>query len=152
MFTNRQIKAADLARKMYGVLKRPSQERFERILVSNAIANCSITPDDAKKAFTIYDPDTYALEASSVKSKPSLIPSLIPITLPSYVLQEHKDLTLCADFFYVQGQNLFIHFPGKYNFIALSMLMIEQKQHNSIFERYFLHISQQRFFSAAHDH
>ena len=85
-------------------LKRPSQRRFEEILATNAIINCDLTPDDARRALIIYGPDVYALKANSVKSKPTIVPSFVPTSLPSYILQEHMDITLCTDFFYVQSQ------------------------------------------------
>ena len=85
-------------------MKRPSQERLESILTSNFIANCTVTADDARRANIIYGPDVYSLKANMVKPKPTLIESFIPMTLPSYILSEHKDVTLCADFFYVKSQ------------------------------------------------
>ena len=118
MFTRQQVNNADLACKLYGIFKRPSQERFEAILASNAIANCTITAKEAKKACTIYGPDLYALKASSIKSKPSLIPSFIPMTLPSYVLDEHKDITLCADFFMYRVKSSYIHCLARSNSTA----------------------------------
>ena len=108
MFTSRQVKAADDARRLYAMLKRPSQRRFEQLLASNAIANCTVTTNDAKQAVTIYGPDAFKIKASSVKERPTPIPSFVSMTLPTYILQEHKDVTLCADFFYVQGQ-VFLH-------------------------------------------
>ena len=61
------------------------------------------TADDARQANIIYGPDVFALKASSVKSQPTPIPSFVPTTILSYVLEKHKDVTLCADF-YVQSQ------------------------------------------------
>ena len=46
MYTAREVKNADRARKLYAKLKRPSQRRFEEILATNAIVNCDLTPDD----------------------------------------------------------------------------------------------------------
>ena len=52
MYTAREIKHADRARKLYAKLKRPSQRRFEEILATTAIVNCDITSDDTQTLCT----------------------------------------------------------------------------------------------------
>ena len=118
MFTSRQVKDADRARILYAKLKRPSQARFESILASNVLKNCDLTPDDAKRALIIYGPDVFAIKAKSTKDRPTPIPSFVPISLPTYILEQHKNITLCVDFFTFRVTFFYIPYHTTLNFIA----------------------------------
>ena len=48
------------------------------------------------------------LKGKGTCTKPQHIPSMVKTVLPSYILTEHKDVTLTADFLVVNG-NFFLH-------------------------------------------
>jgi hypothetical protein len=104
MFSNRQIKQADLARKLYRMLGRPDNSTFQSILRNNLINNCPITLDDAHRALAIYGPDVAALKGKTTRTTAApRAPTFAAVPLPSTVLAHHQNVTLCVDFFLVQG-------------------------------------------------
>ena len=52
-FTNAQVRAAERARVLFKTLGMPSYQKFTRLLESNAIKNCPVTPEDIKTALFI---------------------------------------------------------------------------------------------------
>jgi hypothetical protein len=100
MFSQRQVQQADRARKLYRMLGRPDERFFQSILRNNLILNCPVTPDDASRAMAIYGPDIASLKrAGAVPRAPTF--TAVPLPLP--VLAHHGNVTLCVDFFFVQG-------------------------------------------------
>ena len=104
LFTRREIKGADQARELYRKIGYPSEKFFQNILSRNLIHNCPITAEDAKQALAIYGPDLATLKGKTTQRSTEHIPGTIPSTLPDYILEFHRDVTLCMDVFFVQGQ------------------------------------------------
>jgi hypothetical protein len=103
LFTPRQVQAADAARDLYRMLGRPSEQTFQHILRNNLLHNCPVTPTDASRALTIYGKDVPYLKGTTTKTVAAPhIPAYEAVPLPPPVLQHHLNVTLCADFFYVQ--------------------------------------------------
>jgi hypothetical protein len=108
-FVKREIELADKAQELYRKLGRPSQHKFEEILKLNLIMNCPVTIDDAKRALLIYGPDLATIKGKTTKGSPAPhTPSFLAVPIPAPILEHHKDVTLCVDFFFVQGQ-AFLH-------------------------------------------
>ena len=102
-FTRREVQGADTARALYRHIGRPSQARFEQYIRKGLIRNCPIT----------VGPDIAYLKGKTTQ-KPSLphIATHIPVPLPAHIAQHHRDVTVCADFFFVQRQT-FLHFISR---------------------------------------
>ena len=104
LFSRRQIEAADLARELYRKLGRPGEAEFYSILTKNLIRNCPVTPDDARRATHIYGPDIAALKGKTVRSTAApRAPTFEAVPLPAPITVHHRNVTLCVDFFFVQG-------------------------------------------------
>lgn len=103
MYHRREIEAADRARELYVRLGRPSQKHFEFLLRNKLITDCNLTADDAKRAVEIYGPDIGALNGKMKNRKARPVPSFTPISVPEFIVDRHKTLTLSTDIFYVQG-------------------------------------------------
>ena len=100
MFSRREIEAADEARALYRKLGRPSDDDFIRLLSNNNIQNCPITPADAKRATIIYGPDIASLKGKTTRgSAAPRAPTFIAEQIPPPILEHHRDITLCIDFF-----------------------------------------------------
>ena len=112
LFTRKEVERAEQAVRLYAKLGRPGQDVFESILSKGLIKNCPITADDAKRAIVIYGQDLYSLKGKMVKSASRALPAFVPISIPKYILQHHKHVTLSADFFYAQGMP-FLHTIAK---------------------------------------
>ena len=109
LFSRRQIQQADLARKLYRMLGRPDEKVFRSILRDNMILNCPVTPDDAHRALAVYGPDVATLKGKMTRATAaSSAPTLVAVPLPLPVLEHHRNVTLCVDFFFVQGVG-FLH-------------------------------------------
>ena len=108
MFSRREIKAADAARELYRKVGRPSEAEFQSILKNNFIINCPVTADDAKRAHIIYGPDIAVIKGKSTRSVAAArAPTFIAEPIPPPILAHHRNVTLCADFFFVQGLPFF---------------------------------------------
>ena len=104
LFSRREIKAADAARDLYRKIGRPDEAEFQTILRRNLIRNCPVTPADAKRALIIYGPDIAVLKGKSTRSEAALrVPTFEAVPIPPPVLKHHRNVTLCLDFFFVQG-------------------------------------------------
>ena len=104
LFSKREVKAADVARDLYWKIGRPSEAEFQDILKRNLIRDCPVTPSDAKRANIIYGPDVAVVKGKTTRSKAALrAPTFVAEPIPPHVLEHHRDVTLCVDFFFVQG-------------------------------------------------
>ena len=104
MFSRRELDTADAARTLHRQLRRPSPSRFHEYLTNNLIRNCPITVADAKRAGFIYGADTAYLKGKTTQ-RPALphVPTTMAVPLPDFIEAHHRDITLCMDFFFVQG-------------------------------------------------
>ena len=104
LFTPRQVTSADLARGLYRKLGRPSEADFYSILTKNLIRNCPVTPDDARRAFRIYGPDVATLKGKMTRTTAApRAPTFEAVPLSPSISEHHRNITLCVDFFFVQG-------------------------------------------------
>jgi hypothetical protein len=104
MFTKREIENADAARALYRKIGRPSEADFFTLLSKNMIRNCPVTIDDAKRARIIYGPDLAAIKGKTTRSAAAAhVRTFEAVPIPSHITEHHRNLTLCIDFFFVQG-------------------------------------------------
>ena len=109
LFSRRELDGADAARALYRQVGRPSQSRFVEYLSKNLIRNCPVTIADAKRAAYIYGADPAFLKGKRTQKKAlPHIPTTIPTPVPDFITEHHNNVTLCIDFFYVQG-SIFFH-------------------------------------------
>ncbi len=103
LFSKREVAAADAARSLYRKLSCPSDDEFQQILRSDRIRNCPVTPDDARRAMIIYGPDVATLKGKTRRAAAaSRVPSFLAVPHPAPILEYHRDVTICADIFFVQ--------------------------------------------------
>jgi hypothetical protein len=107
LFSRREVRAADQARERYRKIGRPAEAEFVELLKCNAIRNCPVTPSDAQRALIIYGPDIATLKGKTTHSHAApRPPTFIAQNIPASVLEHHRNVTLCVDFF-VQGLPFF---------------------------------------------
>ena len=103
-FSPRERQLAADARAFSRTIGRPSQAELEFILANNLVLNCPVTVDDAKRAFYIWGPDIATVKGTTRRGKAAAhIPDYRAVPIPSPILEFHRDVILCADFFFVQG-------------------------------------------------
>ena len=100
LFTAREIKDADAAHELYRKLDRPSETEFQSVRRGNFVINCSVTPDDARRALLIYGPDIAVLKGRTNKKSPAArVPTFTAVPIPAPVMTHHRNITLCVTFF-----------------------------------------------------
>ena len=102
-FTHSQVRAAERARSLFKALGIPSYQKFIKLLENNIIRNCPVTPQDVKTALFIWGPETAVIKGKTTRIGPEHIPSMRLIPLPQTTRDFHSKVTLCVDFFYVNG-------------------------------------------------
>jgi hypothetical protein len=102
-YTWHEIEGADQARDLYRKLGHPSEQEFNKTLQNNFLRNCPVTPDDAKRALHIYDPDIAVLKGRTVKRQNRGIPNYQPIIIPAPMIDKYHDCQLFMDIFWVNG-------------------------------------------------
>ena len=101
MYTNRQVQSADLARRVYSLVGRPSHATFIKMITQNQLDGCPVTVHDVNRALKIYGLDVATLRCKTVHTTPDHIPSdQVEQILPA-ILKEHGDATVCFDIFFV---------------------------------------------------
>jgi len=75
--------------------------------------------DNARRAVRIYGPDVLLLKGKTTRGDAVHIPTQVPSLLPSPILEDHANVTLCADFF-VQGMPFFRTISRKIKFCTVS--------------------------------
>ena len=133
-FHRREVEGAVKAGDFYRRIGRPSRRTFENAIKSNLFQNCPITIDDVQRFFEIYGPDVATLQGKTKKRISGRSVASLPCPLPSYVLRNHRHITLCIDIFYVQGIPFFHSISTKINFRTATQLSNRSKQ--SLNEQY----------------
>jgi len=108
MYHRREVEATDTACKLYHMIGWPSIKQFENILSNNTIHNCPVTVDNACRAIKIWGIDAASLRGKTTRGLAIAVPALKLSEIPVPILDKHKDVTLCVDLFFVQGQT-FLH-------------------------------------------
>jgi Zinc knuckle len=128
-FTRRELEGADRARDLYRMIGRPSESFFQQILQSGTmIHNCPITIADAKRALFVYGPDLATLKGKTTKQNTNThIPSTVASHLPNYILDHHREVTLCIDIFFVQGQRFYHTISRKIKFRTIAPITTATK-------------------------
>ena len=103
MFTNEEIKRANLAKRLYQHIGAPWYSKFIKMIQDNYIRNCPVTVDDAKRAVIIYGRDIIKMKASSVRKKPQRLGVMAPLSIPDEVWEHHQTEMLNVDYFFAQN-------------------------------------------------
>ncbi len=104
LFSWREVAAADQARALYRMIGRPSEAEFQAILRRKLVRNCPVTPNDATRALLIYGPDIAVLKGKTTRLDAApRAPTFVALPIPAPVLEHHRNVSLCLDFFFVQG-------------------------------------------------
>ena len=86
----------------------PSTKDFKKYVEENQIRNCPITVDDINRAETIYGKPAPLLQGKLTRIHPSSLGQNQPLPLPTCVMENHKNIHLYIDIFYVNGMAFFI--------------------------------------------
>jgi Reverse transcriptase (RNA-dependent DNA polymerase)/Zinc knuckle len=99
-YTRRELARADLARRLQGMIGRPSTKDYLNIVNKNLLTNCPITAADIMAAEEIYGPDLGSLKGKTVRHKVDHVDAEVT-NVPCSIMERCKDVTVCADVMYV---------------------------------------------------
>ena len=115
-FTKSQIRQAERAKKSYTAIRMPSYDKYISLLNQNLIRNCPVTTEDVKRALFIWGPEIATIKGKTTRIKPKHAPNTTTIPLPRTTQDFHSAVTLCIDFFYVNGIPLLHTISRSYKF------------------------------------
>ena len=125
VFTARQFLRAKAARELYGMLGVPSTKDYIGAVSNKLIPNIKVTVDDIKNAEMIFGKDLGAIMGKTTRNRPSPVVSDV-ILLPPDILEAHKEVTLSADIFFVNGIAFFTTISQHIKFVTADRL-VDQK-------------------------
>eukprot|EP00957_Ditylum_brightwellii_P188067 14318096-Ditylum_brightwellii.AAC.1 len=100
LFTERQYCQAELARKIYSMMGRPSEDDFINMVKMQLMPNCPITAEDIRNARAIFGKDIGVLKGKTVRRTPlPVVTDYIHVPPQLYRLQHL--VTLCADIMFI---------------------------------------------------
>ena len=103
MYTRREQSMANKARILYRQNPFTSPQRFINLLHMRYFRNCPVTSADAKRAIHIWGKDIAYISGKTTRRSPEHVEAIPPVPLPTTISDLHRNVTLCVDFFYVQG-------------------------------------------------
>ena len=100
-FTANEIKGADMSRNYQEILFFPGTSTLKTYLQDNLINNSAVTVDDVNRADIIYDPSIPNIQGQMTRRRPITHEKLVRVPLPPIIQQQHHEIALSMDFFFV---------------------------------------------------
>ena len=98
--TNNDYLQALRARELQVMVGRLSQKDLIKILKTNSLPNCPVTPRDVIFANKMFGPDVGALKGKTTRRGPPIVDSPVAVNTTS-ILEHYGEVTLCVDLMYV---------------------------------------------------
>ena len=107
-FTNNDYLRAVRARELQVMVGRPSDKDFIKILKTNGLPNCPISPRDVLIANELFGPGVGSLKSKTTRrAPPPIVDSPMSVDLTT-ILKHYGEVTLCVDFMYVNKVPLLV--------------------------------------------
>jgi hypothetical protein len=124
-YNNRDYSRAVFARKLQGIIGRPSTRQFKSILQRHQLPNCPVNLGDVAAAEDIFGPDIGSLKGKTVRKATPHAPSqLIPVPLP--ILKQYRNITLAGDVLHVNRIPFFVTISHHLRFCTSEMVTNQQ--------------------------
>ena len=126
-FTSTEVKKAGDARALQRDIGWPSTAQFKYYISKQLINNSPITVDDINRAEYIFGPAKPLLEGKMTRVSPQEC-KIQRIPLPIPILQQHKQLELYVDFFFVNGHPFLTTRSSKVKILTAHMCQSRSKK------------------------
>ena len=120
MFTASDVTKAKRAITLNRRLNHVAPAKFEHIISNNWIRNCPVTIHDVRRSHSIYGPPLPPIKGRSKYRAAPRVTTHDEIPLPRQVYEDLKHVTLCADFYFVNGITVFHTISRKINYCTVS--------------------------------
>jgi len=123
-FTKRQLKQAELAKRLYSHCNCPGYRLFIKLIQNNYFRNSPITvEEDVKRSIEIYGHDKFELQGKGTRVRPIPIQDISVIPLPDTILTHNQDIQISIDYLYINGIAMLHSISGRsYQFRTLQPL------------------------------
>jgi hypothetical protein len=101
-YTKHDIKKAQEARCLQGMIENPTEREFEGMVREKLIANCPVTVCNIKNAHQIFCTDLANLRGKTTRTKPEHVRADY-VKIPRDFMDLHKYVTIVADVMFVNG-------------------------------------------------
>ncbi len=118
-FTKHEIKIAQEARRLQGMIGNPTDREFTGMVREKLIANCPVTAHDVQNANQNFGPDLANLRGKMTRSKPEHV-RVDYVKISWDFVEMHKYVTIVADVMFVNGLPFLVTSSR-----GISLIMIE---------------------------
>ena len=122
MIQKREIEGADVARRIYVTLGRPSQDVFESTIHKGSIINNPVTITNYRNALRIYGKDLGSIKGKTTRTKPQHV----QVESSSFP-ERKKDIVLSVDIMHFTGINFLVTVSRDIKFITAGALSDRKK-------------------------
>ena len=106
-FGQRDVRKADEAILLNRQTNHMAEEKFVRVVKDNWIRNCPVTVGDVRRSHKIYGPPLPPVKGRARYQSSPRVKETDIVQIPRSMHEELKHVTLCADFYYVNGVTVF---------------------------------------------
>ena len=114
-FTDRQVREAVRARRVYSMIGRPSTTDYKNMITGNLLKNCPVIVDDIRNTDKIFGPDVAAIKGKTVRAKSPVVRRDI-IAIPPVVRDHHIGVELVGDIMFVNSIPFLVTLSKKITF------------------------------------
>ena len=118
VFTKKEIRAANAARKLQGMIDSLIEKDYVGMVTSNMIKNCPIDSTDVSNARAIFGPDLASVRGKTVRRKPKSIVEEYTM-VPKELVSQHKFISIAAGVFFVNGIAFLLALAMKLKFVTV---------------------------------
>jgi hypothetical protein len=118
-YTRHEIKKAQEARRLQGMIGNPTEQEFAGMVHEKLITHCPVTVQDVHNANQFFGPDLANLRGKTTRTKLKHI-RVHCVKIPRNFIKMHKYVTLVADVFFVNGLPFLVT-----SLRGISLIMIE---------------------------
>ena len=120
-YTNRDYSRALFARKLQGIIGRPSDRRFKDIMNKNLLPNCPINSRDISTAYDIFGADIGSLKGKTVRRNVPHVADHI-VDAPLSIMRLYRSVTLAGDIMFVNKIPFFVTNSHRIRFSTAEMV------------------------------
>ena len=122
-YTKREVEKAEIAKRLFSILGRPSIKDFVELVAKNNLQHCPINIHDIKRAMDIWGKDIGAIMGSTTRKKPNSLPDDL------FVRTEEDNTVLYVDLFFINGLTFMLSISKGYNLLVVRYM--DSKKANS---------------------
>ena len=126
-FSKRDVRKADEAVVLHRRTNHMAEEKFSRVVKDNWIRNCPITVGDVRRSHKIYGPPLPPVKGRTRYQSSRRVQETDIVQIPRNMYDELKDVTLCVDFYYVNGVTVFHSISRRIDYRTVSFPLSRSK-------------------------